>query len=92
MLVRRGQEDAGAIYIQINLMDGACHLYGPAPTGFDDADRDRRWMPVFPDGAVPEADAAAHLASEAGFDPDFWVVEVESPDGNHELDDRVIAG
>lgn len=90
MLVRRGQADAGAIFIQINLMDGRCDLYCPAPAGFDDADRDRRWMAAFADGPVPERDAAEHLIREASFDPDFWVVEVESPDGAHELDDRVM--
>ncbi len=90
VLVRRGQADAGAIYIQINLLNGTCHLFGPAPTGFDDADRGRRWMPVFPDGPVPEREAAAHLAQEASFDPDFWAVEVENPSGGHELDDRVV--
>lgn len=90
VLARRGQADAGAIFIQINLLDGTCHLFGPAPTGFDDADTDRRWMAVFPDGAVPERDASAHLSQEASFDPDFWVIEVENHTGAHELDDRVV--
>jgi len=90
MLVRRGQADAGAIYVQVNRMDGTCDLYGPAPTGIDDADRGRRWMPCFPDASASEAVVAAHLASEASYDPDFWVIETEDPGGRHELDDRVV--
>ena len=90
MLVRRGQPDAGAIFIQINRMDGTCDLLGPAPAGFDAVENDRRWTAIFPDGPVKEADAAAYLASEAAFDPDFWVIDIEAPDGRHGMDAHVI--
>ena len=90
MLVRRGQADAGAIYVQVNRRDGTCDLYGPAPSGFADADTDRRWMLCFADRRPSEAEASAYLASEASFDPDFWVTEIEDPEGDPALDDRVV--
>ena len=37
VLVRRGDGDAGAIYIKISRLDGTAALYGPAPAGLDEA-------------------------------------------------------
>ena len=38
VLVRRGDEDAGAIYIKVSRLDGTASLFGPAPAGLDAAE------------------------------------------------------
>ncbi len=38
-VVRHGDDDAGAIFIKVNRLDGTCALFGPAPAGLDEADR-----------------------------------------------------
>ena len=86
---RRGAEDAGAIFIKVNRLDGTVTLYGPAPqTAFDD-DRpaDRAFTAVV--GALapaPEADVEKYLAKEMRFDPDIWIVEMEDRAGRPFLD------
>ncbi len=85
-VVRHGDDDAGAIFIKVNRLDGTCALFGPAPAGLDEADRDRQWVPIL-DGGTPEADVDARLAREADFDGDLWIVEIEARDGRHHLDD-----
>ena len=90
---RRGAEEAGAIFIKLNRLDGSGTLYGPAPqTMFDDAQpADRLFTPLVV-GATPAADAdiEARLTKEIRFDPDVWIVEVEDRKGRHFLDDALV--
>jgi hypothetical protein len=83
-IVRRGAEEAGAIFIKLNRLDGTGVLYGPAPqAAFDDARPiDRLFIIVLGrQGAVAEADIDARLKREIGFDPDLWIVVVEDKAG-----------
>ena len=85
---RRGAEEAGAIFVKVNRLDGTADLYGPAPqTVFEDAKpADRAFSPCLKVAPAPEADVEAYLAREIRFDPDVWIVEVEDRRGRHFLD------
>ncbi len=87
-LVKKGAEEAGAIFVKVNRLDGTAELYGPAPqTAFDDDQPvDRRWRALVPPPGAPEAEVDARLAKERRFDSDLWIVEVESRTGEHLLD------
>ncbi len=85
-VVRHGDDDAGAIYIRINRLDGRSSVYGPAPAGLDGTETERRWVPCFKTGTVADDEAETYLHREANFDSDLWIVEVESRDGAHQLD------
>lgn len=92
---RRGAEEAGAIYIKLNRLDGTGVLYGPAPqSAFADAQPAGRLFIVIAgrDNPAPEADIEARLLREIRYDPDIWIVEVEARDGRHFLDDAVVTG
>jgi hypothetical protein len=89
---RRGAEEAGAIFIIINPLDGTATLYGPAPqSAFDEAQPAGRIFVRMLGGDKParEADIEARLAREIRFDPDVWIVEVEERAGRHFLDNVV---
>jgi hypothetical protein len=91
---RRGAEEAGAIFIKINRLDGTATLYGPAPqSAFDDARPADRIFTAALGGAkpAPEADIEARLVREIRFDPDVWIVEVEDRAGRHFLDRHVLS-
>ena len=51
MLIRRGAEEAGSIYVKINRLDGGVLLIGPAPGPAHDHRGERRW--VKPIGDAP---------------------------------------
>jgi hypothetical protein len=87
LLVRRGDADAGAIYIKVSRLDGTAALFGPAPAGLDVAREDRLWEPCLKGANVAEAEADSYLERQAGFDSDIWIVAVEDRDGRHFLDD-----
>ena len=90
VLVRRGDADAGAIFIRVSRLDGTCDLYGPAAAGLDGMDADRRFSVCFPKGPVPDAGADAYLARQATYDPDLWIVETEDRAGRHHLGDWLV--
>ncbi len=86
---RHGADDAGAIFIKVDRLDGSAVLYGPAPqTAFDDEQPADRMFAIVLGGEapVPEADIEARLTREIKFDPDLWIVEVEDRAGRHFLD------
>ena len=85
---RRGAEEAGAIFVKLNRLDGTAELYGPAPqSAFDDArPSDRLFSACVSDQPAPDAKVEERLAREMRFDPDVWIVEVEDRAGRHFLD------
>lgn len=79
-VIRKGAEEAGAIFVIINHLDGGLHLFGPAPGASHDESGERRWI----DEAGGRADQAAIdaiLQRRLKADPDVWVVEIEDRDG-----------
>jgi hypothetical protein len=89
-LRRRGAEEAGAIFIKIDRLDGTGDLYGPAPqTAFDGEPSERRFTLSFKEPGQSSADIETRLQKEIRFDPDVWVIEVEDREGRHWLDDQL---
>lgn len=86
VVVRRGAEEAGAIFFEVDRLDGTVDLYGPAPqTAFDDERPADRLFQLIAEKAEP-AEISGRLAREAKFDPDIWVVAIEDRDGRSFLD------
>ncbi|MCW7544309.1 DUF1491 family protein [Aurantimonas litoralis] len=77
VVARRGADQAGAIFIVARQPGGAFQLYGPAPQSLSEESGERRFVL---EPATDEAALEARLAREARFDPDFWVVEIETRD------------
>ena len=90
---RRGAEEAGAIFIKVNRLDGTGTLYGPASqTAFDEAQPTDRIFTAVVGGAspAPDADIEGRLVKEIRFDPDVWIVEVEDRAGRNFIDGVVM--
>jgi hypothetical protein len=95
MVVRHGDDDAGAVFIKVATLDGRAALYGPAPSGFEAGQdlrgADRRWVAHLAKPNTTEAEVDAYLERQADFDPDLWVIEVEDRAGRHFLDDWLMS-
>jgi hypothetical protein len=81
-LRRRGAVEAGAIFVMVDRMDGRVALFEPAPS----ADGERRWIRAHPAEWIEPVDAEARLQRQLRFDPDIWIVDIDSRDGAHWLD------
>lgn len=72
---RRGAEAAGAIFVLVRHRDGMLDLYGPAAQTHSADDGARRFMR---EALADESALEARFQREARFDPDFWVIEIET--------------
>ena len=83
---KRGASEAGAIFIKIDYLDGHVVLFTPAPQSFFDeaASGERLFSPLW-EKPVLESDAHDYLQREQRFDPDCWIITIESRDGQHFL-------
>jgi hypothetical protein len=64
-------------------------LFGPAPAGLQEAECDRRFVPLAEGQPVSEAEGATFLAREREFDSDIWIIELEERNGRHLLDEWI---
>lgn len=81
VLQSRGAEEAGAIFIVVDRLDGTSDLYGPAPQAmFDEAHPNERSFQKLLD-RQPGFEIAARLERERKFDPDLWIVAIDDRDG-----------
>jgi hypothetical protein len=81
MLIKRGAEEAGSIYVKVNRLDGSVVLFGPAPGPSHDERGERRWTSVVGTSAVIESEADAYLRRLTAIDPDIWIIEIEDRSG-----------
>ncbi len=77
MVIRKGDPQAGAVYVKVNDLKGGCHVYSRSYG----QDGQRLWAPATGDEPVPEERADDYIAKQVKFDSDCWVVEIENPDG-----------
>ena len=85
MVVRRGDDQAGALIIKVNHLGPGCMVLAPANT----MDGGRQWRRATGDELVPDADADAYIERQLNMDPDIWVLEIEDREGRHLVDDIV---
>jgi hypothetical protein len=84
---RRGAEEAGAVFVRVDRLDGTSDLFGPAPQSEFDAarDTDRAFVPCLKERSALDATVEAYLTREIKFDPDVWIVEAEDRAGRNFL-------
>jgi hypothetical protein len=74
----RGDPDAGAVVVKVDLLDGRARAWAPAL----DPEGRRAWInPLGGDGLAPEAEIDAYCRRRRERDPDLWVVEIEDKQG-----------
>ena len=83
-VVRRGAEEAGALFLKIARLDGTCTVLNQARRG----DGELVWTKPLGDSAA-EADAAKYFEKQMRFDPDLWIVEIEDREGRTFVDEPV---
>ncbi|WCR11416.1 DUF1491 family protein [Paracoccus stylophorae] len=84
-VVAHGDDTAGAVLVKCARLDGTAQLYAREWDFQTDA---RPWQ-VTEDGPEPQVDEA--IRRQRGFDPDLWVIEIESREGRTLLDQDGLA-
>lgn len=85
-VVHKGDEDAGAVILIINYLNGTAMALGQVTQ----MDGSRAWRLLLGEDPVPEAEVTALVARERDRDRDLWVIEVEDPEGRTFLDEVIL--
>jgi hypothetical protein len=80
-VLHKGAEEAGAVYVVIARDGRTCDFLGPAPGDAYDENGDRRFSRVY-SGPRPWTEVSSRIAALRKIDPDIWVVEVETREGD----------
>ena len=83
-VVRKGAEEAGAIFLKISRLDGTGTVLNQARAG----DGELVWARPLGD-SVDDAKASAYFERQIKFDPDIWIVEIEDREGRAFVDENI---
>ena len=83
VLRRRGDADAGALFVKVSRLDGTAAIFSRAQS-FEGG---TEWRRTTGEDWISDADVEKRLESEIRYDPDLWIIEVESPDGRNPFED-----
>jgi hypothetical protein len=84
VVARRGDPHGGMVVLKINLLESGCRVLAQTR----DLDGVLCWLAAFDGRLVPEPEADDYIARQTARDPDLWVVEVETRDGEHGFEGR----
>lgn len=85
MAVKRGSQQAGALFVIHNHLNGTASLYAPAPQAyFEDEPTDRLFEKAL--DTKPTAEIDDYLEKQKRFDPDLWIIETELGTGEPALE------
>jgi hypothetical protein len=80
-IARKGAEEAGAVFVVVDRLDGSFDLYGPAPQSVFDEERPSDRLFVRMAEAATEDAVRVRMDSEFRFDPDLWRIDIEDRRG-----------
>jgi hypothetical protein len=83
-VIRRGDEDAGAVLVKVVKSRTLADLYLPAR----DEAGDRIWT-IYQGQSLPEIEIDTYCGKRIEQDPDLWVVEIEDRAGRNFLTEPV---
>jgi len=85
-LLRRGAEEAGAVFLKVNRLDGTFIVLARATHG---AEGKLVWTKALGD-TTDEAKATDYFARQIKFDPDIWIIEIEDRQGRAFVDEPIV--
>ena len=83
-VVKSGSQEAGALFVIQNHLNGTLDLHAPAPQSITGEIDERKFECVLE--KVDQSEIDAYLERQIKFDPDLWVIETESGAGDLKLD------
>ena len=80
-IMQKGDGTAGAVLVKVNTLDGKATCY---QRSFDLMSGERQWV-VLVEGEETLVDES--VTKQKSFDPDLWVIEIETRAAQHLLDE-----
>jgi len=86
MVIRKGDPDSGSVLLKLNRFAGGCAVLVPVTT----IDGTRGWMHGLKGGYSDERACDEYIRRQMDRDPDLWVIEIEDPKKQYELDATLV--
>jgi len=86
VVVHRGEKNSGTLILKVNQVGQGVKVLNQTR----DMAGAIAWMPALGGALVSEADADAYVERAVKRDPDVWVVEIESRDGWHPFEGKML--
>lgn len=83
---QRGDPNSGMIILKVLDADYKCRIFGQ----MRDMDGGLKWFDRLDGQSVTESEAAAIISSSKAADPDVWIIEIETRDGQNPFDGEVM--
>lgn len=85
-VLHKGERSGGLLLLKINLLNGTSRLLSQTR----DLDGNLAWFAATKEEDLPEGAANDHIARVIARDPDLWAIEIESRDGWHPFEGKVL--
>jgi hypothetical protein len=85
-VLRKGDEDAGAVLLKLSRRDGVAEVLAQMRT----AEGESGWIRAAGGGGIPDEAADAYIGRQIARDPDLWVIEIHDPDGRYHPDGEIV--
>lgn len=86
-VIKRGDSEAGTIFIKIDTLDGYAKLYSRNLIYDFDKNKDLvQFQDLYPNKKMKTGDVDIRIAKEISIDVDCWVVEIEEKNGFNPFD------
>ncbi len=85
-IMRKGDEDAGAILLKLLRQDGIAEVLTQVRT----AEGKSGWMRGAGGGEITDEAADAYIGRQVARDPDIWVIEIQDPNGRYHPDGEML--
>ena len=79
VVVRRGDPHRGVVLVKIHVLQQGFRVVMQAR----DLEGELVWSPAFEDRIVAEPEADEYIERQVSYDPDLWIVEVETRNEDH---------
>jgi hypothetical protein len=85
-VVKKGDSDAGVIFLHINKLNGNNLIYYQtrAVTG------EIAWSRSIRNTPIEDKEAHDYLEKQKKYDPDLWILEIEDPEGKYVFDGIIL--
>ena len=86
-VVNKGERESGSLVVRLNLLNGTSLLF----TETRNLDGDLGWLPPLGPDPLPDDKVDAYVERTLTRDPDVWIVEVETKEGDNPFGGKTIS-
>ena len=86
IILRKGDPDSGAVILKINRLEHGVQVLSQTRT----SESHLAWISITGDFPVNESVADKKIENQCKIDPDIWVLEIEDPNYNYQMQEPII--